>query len=162
MCGRRVRPGGHSELPRGMPSTAPAALAILTYGHCKGVVIRSYAMSKGQAKGAQRLEVLQGTLDLMVLQVLDTIGPQHGYGIARRIEQVSGDILKLNEGTVYTALLRLQHARWISTSWGASENNRKAKFYTITAAGRRQLAREVDSWDRLAGVIARLRMLEGS
>jgi PadR family transcriptional regulator, regulatory protein PadR len=117
-------------------------------------------MSKGQAKGFRRLEVLQGTLDLMVLQVLDTMGPQHGYGIARRIEQVSGDILKLNEGTVYTALLRLQHQRWISTSWGASENNRKAKFYAITAAGRRQLAREVDSWDRLAGVIARLRTLE--
>ena len=88
------------------------------------------------------------------------MGPQHGYGIARRIEQVSGDILKLNEGTVYTALLRLQHERWISTSWGTSENNRKAKFYAITAAGRRQLAREVDSWDRLAGVIARLRTLE--
>ena len=103
---------------------------------------------------------MQGTLDLMVLQVLDTMGPQHGYGIARRIEQVSGDILKLNEGTVYTALLRLQHQRWISTSWGTSENNRKAKFYAITAAGRRQLAREVDSWDRLAGVIARLRTLE--
>jgi PadR family transcriptional regulator PadR len=117
-------------------------------------------MSKGQAKGLRRLEVLQGTLDLMVLQVLDTMGPQHGYGIARRIEQVSGDILKLNEGTVYTALLRLQHQRWISTSWGTSENNRKAKFYAITAAGRRQLAREVDSWDRLAGVIARLRTLE--
>jgi PadR family transcriptional regulator, regulatory protein PadR len=117
-------------------------------------------MSKRQAKGFRRLEVLQGTLDLMVLQVLDTMGPQHGYGIARRIEQVSGDILKLNEGTVYTALLRLQHERWISTSWGASENNRKAKFYAITAAGRRQLAREVDSWDRLAGVIARLRTLE--
>jgi PadR family transcriptional regulator, regulatory protein PadR len=117
-------------------------------------------MSKRQAKGFRRLEVLQGTLDLMVLQVLDTMGPQHGYGIARRIEQVSGDILKLNEGTVYTALLRLQHQRWISTSWGASENNRKAKFYAITAAGRRQLAREVDSWDRLAGVIARLRTLE--
>lgn len=117
-------------------------------------------MSKRHAKGVHRLEVLQGTLDLMVLQVLDTIGAQHGYGIARRIEQVSGDILKLNEGTVYTALLRLQHQRWISTAWGTSENNRKAKFYTITAAGRRQLMREVDSWDRLAGVIARLRTLE--
>jgi transcriptional regulator len=119
-------------------------------------------MSKRQPKDPPRLEVLQGTLDLMVLQVLDTMGPQHGYGIARRIEQVSGDLLKLNEGTVYTALLRLQHQRWISTSWGTSENNRKAKFYTITAAGRHQLAREVDSWDRLAGVIARLRTAEGS
>jgi PadR family transcriptional regulator PadR len=118
-------------------------------------------MSKREAKAVPRLEVLQGTLDLMVLQVLETMGPQHGYGIARRIEQVSGDILKLNEGTVYTALLRLQHQRWISTTWGTSENNRKAKFYTITAAGRRQLGREVDSWDRLAGVIARLRTQEG-
>jgi transcriptional regulator len=124
--------------------------------------ILSYAMSKGDNKGSPRLEVLQGTLDLMVLQVLDTMGPQHGYGIARRLEQVSGDILKLNEGTVYTALMRLQHARWISTSWGTSDNNRKAKFYAITAAGRRQLAREVDSWERLAGIIARLRTLEQS
>jgi PadR family transcriptional regulator, regulatory protein PadR len=93
----------------------------------------------------------------MVLQALDGMGPQHGYGIARRLEQVSEDILKLNEGTVYTALMRLQHQGWVAASWGVSENNRKAKFYAITAAGRRQLAREVESWDRLAGVIARLR-----
>jgi transcriptional regulator len=116
-------------------------------------------MAKGTTN-AGRLEVLQGTLDLMVLQVLDGIGPQHGYGIARRIEQVSADILKLNEGTVYTALMRLQHKRCISASWGASENNRKAKFYAITAVGRRQLAREVETWDRLASVIARLRTAE--
>ncbi len=103
------------------------------------------------------MDVLQGTLDLMVLQVLDSLGPQHGYGIARRIEQVSEDLLTLNEGTGYTALMRLQHQRSISASWGASDNNRKAKFYAITVAGRRQLAREVDTWDRLAGVIARLR-----
>ena len=109
-----------------------------------------------------RLDLLQGTLDLMVLQVLDTMGPLHGYGIARRLEQVSEDILKLNEGTVYTALMRLQHQRWISASWGASENNRKAKFYAITVAGRRQLAREVANWDHLAGVIARLRTAEPS
>ena len=112
-------------------------------------------MTKGQGK--ERLEVLQGTLDLMVLQTLDSMGPQHGYGIARRIEQVSGDMLKLNEGTVYAALMRLQHRRWIAASWGASEANRKAKFYAITAAGRRQLAREVAAWDRLTGLIARLR-----
>ena len=98
----------------------------------------------------------------MVLQALDGMGPQHGYGIARRLEQVSEDILKLNEGTVYTALMRLQHQPWVSASWGASENNRKAKFYAITAAGRRQLAREVESWDRLAGLIARLRTAEPS
>ena len=122
----------------------------------------SYAMSKGAGVSPSRLEVLQGTLDLMVLQVLDTMGPQHGYGIARRIEQVSEDILKLNEGTVYTALMRLQQQRRISASWGASENNRKAKFYAITAEGRRQLAREVESWDRLAAIIARLRTAEPS
>ena len=117
-------------------------------------------MAKGQMKSGARLEVLQGTLDLMVLQTLDSMGPLHGYGIARRIEQVSEDILTLNEGTVYAALMRLQHRRWISASWGASENNRKAKFYAITASGRRQLAREVETWNRLAGLIARLRGAE--
>jgi transcriptional regulator len=125
-------------------------------------MLESYAVTKGPINAATRLEVLQGTLDLMVLQVLDTMGPQHGYGIARRIEQVSDDILKLNEGTVYTALMRLQHQRWISANWGSSDNNRKAKFYAITAAGRRQLAHEVENWDRLAGVIARLRTGEPS
>jgi PadR family transcriptional regulator len=124
------------------------------------MVLVSCAMAKGHANGGVRVEVLQGTLDLIVLQTLDGMGPQHGYGIARRIEQVSDDILKLNEGTVYAALLRLQHRRWISASWGASENNRKAKFYAITVAGRRQLAREVETWDRLAGLIARLRGAE--
>ena len=122
-------------------------------------MLGSYAVAKGQTN-ATRLGVLQGTLDLMVLQTLDSMGPQHGYGIARRIEQVSDDILKLNEGTVYAALMRLQHRRWISAGWGISENNRKAKFYAITAAGRRQLAREVETWDRLASLIARLRGAE--
>src|SRR5687768_12965937 len=98
-------------------------------------------MAKGETKAPARTDVLQGTLDLMVLQTLDNLGPQHGYGIARRIEQISEDILKLNEGTMYAALMRLQHHGWISASWGASENNRKAKYYAITAAGRRQLAR---------------------
>src|SRR5688572_7878081 len=131
-----------------------------TYGHRKGDVLPSFAMPKGQAGAGTRLEVLQGTLDLMVLQTLDGMGPQHGYGIARRLEQVSDDLLTLNEGTVYAALMRLQHRRWISASWGASENNRKAKFYAITPAGKRQLAREVETWDRLAGLIARLRSAE--
>ncbi len=117
-------------------------------------------MAKGRTSPASKLEVLQGTLDLMILQTLDSMGPQHGYGIARRIEQVSEDILTLNEGTVYQSLLRLQHQRWISATWGASEANRRAKFYAITATGRKQLAREVESWDRLAGVIARLRGAE--
>jgi PadR family transcriptional regulator PadR len=133
-----------------------------SYGHHKGDVIGSCAVAKGQTNGGAKFEVLQGTLDLMVLQTLDSMGPQHGYGIARRIEQVSDDILKLNEGTVYAALMRLQHQRWVSASWGASENNRKAKFYAITAAGKRQLAREVETWDRLASLIARLRRAEGA
>ncbi len=101
-------------------------------------------------------DILQGTLDLMVLQTLDTMGPLHGYGIARRIEQVSGDVLQLNQGTIYAALLRLQQRRWISSSWGTSDHNRKAKFYTITKAGRKQLAAETANWQRVAGVIGRL------
>jgi transcriptional regulator len=110
-------------------------------------------MPKGQAA---RTDVLQGTLDLMVLKTLDTMGPLHGYGIARRIEQVSDDALKLNEGTVYASLMRLLQRRWISASWGASENNRKARFYAITASGRRQLVRETENWGRIAGIMARL------
>jgi PadR family transcriptional regulator, regulatory protein PadR len=115
-------------------------------------------VAKEHTTAAGRMDVLQGTLDLMVLQTLDSMGPLHGYGIGRRIEQISEDILRLNEGTVYASLMRLQHHRWISASWGASENNRKAKFYTITKAGRRQLAREVENWERLAAVIGRLRL----
>ena len=117
-------------------------------------------MAKGLTRPAAKIEVLQGTLDLMVLQTLESMGPLHGYGIARRIEQISDDLLKLNEGTVYASLTRLQHQRWISASWGASENNRKAKFYAITAAGKKQLAREVETWDRLSCLIARLRAAE--
>lgn len=113
----------------------------------------SFVVAKGQPSGAS---VLQGTLDLMVLQTLESMGPLHGYGIARRIEQISDNLLKLNEGTVYASLMRLQQQRWISSSWGASENNRKAKFYAITRAGRRQLTRETENWERIAGVIGRL------
>ena len=113
-------------------------------------------MAKGQAPGASRIDVLQGTLDLMVLQTLDTMGAQHGYGTARRIEQISEDALKLNEGTVYASLMRLLQRRWISASWGTSENNRKARFYAITQTGRRQLTVETDNWERIAGVMARL------
>jgi len=113
-------------------------------------------VAKGQIRPAAKMDVLQGTLDLMVLQTLGSMGPLHGYGIARRIEQISQDVLKLNEGTVYASLTRLQHEGWISASWGISENNRKAKFYAITRAGRRQLATETDNWQRISGVIARL------
>jgi PadR family transcriptional regulator PadR len=113
-------------------------------------------VTKGEAGALSRLDVLQGTLDLMVLQTLDTMGPLHGYGIARRIEQVSEDALKLNEGTVYASLMRLLQRRWISASWGTSENNRKARFYAITKAGRRQLTAETENWERIAAVMARL------
>ena len=92
----------------------------------------------------------------MVLKTLETIGPLHGYGIARRIEQMSDDVLKLNEGTVYASLMRLLQRGWISASWGASDNNRKARFYAISRSGRRQLTRETENWDRIAGVMARL------
>lgn len=113
-------------------------------------------MAKGNASEPKRSEVLQGTLDLMILKTLETMGKQHGYGIARRIEQVSEDVLQLNEGTVYTSLLRLQQQGWISSEWGASENNRKAKFYSITKAGRKQLREETENWERIAGVIGRV------
>jgi PadR family transcriptional regulator PadR len=118
--------------------------------------VYSFGVAKGQTTASAKTDVLQGTLDLMVLQTLESMGPQHGYGIARRIEQISDDLLKLNEGTVYASLMRLQQQRWISASWGASENNRKAKFYAITKGGRRQLAKETANWRRIAGVIARL------
>jgi PadR family transcriptional regulator PadR len=101
-------------------------------------------------------EILQGTLDLMVLKTLEAMGPLHGYGIARRIEQVSEDMLQLNQGTIYASLLRLQQRRWISANWGVSENNRKAKFYAITKSGRKQLAAEQENWLRIAGVIGRM------
>jgi transcriptional regulator len=117
-------------------------------------------MSKGKSVDSQKSEVLQGTLDLMVLKVLETLGPQHGYGIARRIEQVSEQVLQLNEGTVYTSLLRLQQRGWITSDWGTSENNRKAKYYSITRSGRKQLARATENWERIAGVIGRLLRLE--
>ena len=104
----------------------------------------------------ERVEILEGTLDLMVLQTLESMGPLHGYGIARRIEQVSEDALRLNQGTIYAALLRLLERRWISSEWGVSDNNRKAKFYSITKAGKKQLAAETARWDRIAGIMDRL------
>lgn len=107
-----------------------------------------------------RLELLQGTLDLMVLKTLDALGPQHGYGVARRLEQLSADALRLNEGTVYASLLRLTQKGWIRSEWGASENQRKAKFYSITKTGRKQLAREAESWERMSDVIGRVLRLE--
>src|ERR1700751_1261070 len=99
-------------------------------------------MSKGARADQKKTDILQGTLDLMVLQTLAAMGPLHGYGLARRIEQVSQDVLQLNQGTIYASLLRLQQRRWIVSSWGMSENNRKARFYSITRRGRTQLAAE--------------------
>lgn len=106
-------------------------------------------------------EVLQGTLDLMILKTLLALGPLHGFGIARRIEHVSRDVLQLNEGTVYTSLLRLQQQGWIAAEWGTSENNRKAKFYSITKRGQKQLAIETENWERISDVIGRVLRLEG-
>ena len=105
---------------------------------------------------ASRSEVLQGTLDLLVLKTLDSMGPMHGFGIALRIQQVSQDLLQLNQGTLYPALLRLEQRGWIVSKWGVSENNRKAKFYSLTRAGRKQLAQEAESWDRMSTMINRV------
>src|SRR5579872_3994552 len=122
-----------------------------TFGTCKGRGLM----------GTERSEVLQGTLDLMILKTLHALGPQHGFGIARRIEQVSEDVLSLNEGTVYTSLLRLQQRGWIVAKWGVSENNRKARYYSITRSGLRQLTIETENWERISGVIARVLKLQG-
>ena len=105
-------------------------------------------------------EVLQGTLDLMILKTLEALGPLHGYGVARRIEQISEDLFRLNEGTVYASLLRLSQKGWICSKWGASENNRKAKFYSLTRAGRRQLTREAANWQRVADVMYQFGLLK--
>lgn len=103
-----------------------------------------------------RSEILQGTLDLMVLKTLAAMGPQHGYGIARRIEQISEEALQINQGTIYASLVRLLQRGWISGAWGASENNRKAKYYSITKSGRKRLASEAENWERISEVIGRV------
>ena len=108
-----------------------------------------------------KLDLLQGTLDLMVLQTLVSMGPQHGYGIARRIEQVSCDEVLLNQGTIYASLVRLQERGWISAEWGTSDNNRKAKFYSITKKGRKQLAEDAAYWQRLSDVMGRVLAMQG-
>lgn len=120
-----------------------------------------FAMSKGTSSLRKKSEVLQGTLDLMILKTLQAMGPLHGFGIARRLEQLSEEVLRLNEGTVYTSLMRLQLAGWITAKWGASENNRKARFYSITKSGLNQLAKETEDWQRFSGVIGRVLRVEG-
>ena len=107
-----------------------------------------------------RLDILQGTLDLMVLKTLEGLGSLHGYGIARRIEQVSGEALQMNQGTLYPALLRLEQQGWIASEWGTSENNRRAKYYSLTRSGRKQLVAETESWERMSAIMTRL--LEGA
>jgi len=109
-----------------------------------------------------KLDLLQGTLDVMVLQTLEAMGALHGYGIARRIEQVSANEILLNQGTIYASLARLQQRGWIAARWGTSDNNRKAKFYSITKAGRKQLARDAAYWERLANVMGRVLALESN
>lgn len=104
---------------------------------------------------ANKADVLQGTLILLVLRTLAALGPMHGYGIARRIEQISREVLQLNQGTLYPALLRMEQEGWIASKWGASEKNRKARFYSITAAGRKRLAKETDDWRRMSSTIER-------
>jgi PadR family transcriptional regulator, regulatory protein PadR len=106
-------------------------------------------------KPEEKTDVLQGTLILLVLRTLDALGPLHGYGIARRIEQISEELLQLNQGTLYPALLRMEQERWVASEWGTSESNRKAKFYSITASGRRQLAKEAKDWRRMSSTIDR-------
>lgn len=106
--------------------------------------------------GNEKSDILQGTLDLMVLKTLEAMGPLHGYGIARRIEQLSEEALQINQGTIYLCLTRLVQRGWIDASWGTSENNRKAKFYAISKAGKKQLAEEAKNWARVSGVIDRL------
>jgi PadR family transcriptional regulator PadR len=109
---------------------------------------------------ASKAEVLQGTLDLLILKTLDTIGPLHGFGIARRIQQTSADILQLNQGTLYPALVRLEQRGWIRSKWGVSDNNRRARFYSLTKSGKKQLAVETEGWERMASLITR--MLRGA
>jgi transcriptional regulator len=104
----------------------------------------------------ERSTILHGTLDLMVLKTLEQLGPLHGYGIARRIEQVARNALIVNQGTIYLCLVRLVQKKWVVAKWGTSENNRRAKFYAITAAGRAQLKAEAENWDRISGVIGRV------
>jgi transcriptional regulator len=109
--------------------------------------------------GADKSAILQGTLDLMVLKTLDAMGPMHGYGLARRIEQIGEDVLLINQGTIYLCLVRLVQKGWITADWGLSENGRRAKFYAISRAGRKQLAAETKRWTRLSGVIGRVLLL---
>ena len=111
---------------------------------------------EGDLLAQSKLDLLQGTLDLMVLRTLSALGPLHGYGIARRIEQASGDALLLNQGTIYASLVRLQQRGWIKADWGVSDNNRRAKYYSLTKAGVKQLAAESENWERITAMMGRV------
>jgi PadR family transcriptional regulator, regulatory protein PadR len=131
-------------------------LAISTYLLTPYLSVVLYVeMQQGATMGESKSDVLQGTLDLMVLKTLETMGPLHGYGIARRIEQVSGDSLSLNQGTIYPALLRLEQRGWIKSEWGTSETNRRAKFYSLSRIGRKQIETATENWERIASTMAR-------
>ena len=138
------------------------ALAVSTWGTFTLAedwpVVRGNTLGTGVASSElpEKLDLLKGTMDVMVLQTLATMGSLHGYGIARRIEQTSGDQILLNQGTIYASLVRLQHRGWISAEWGTSDNNRKAKFYSITRRGRKQLDADAAYWRRLANVMGRV------
>ena len=120
------------------------------------------AKAEGPAEAMAAGPLFQGTLDLMVLKTLEQMGPQHGYGIARRIEQTSGDALRLNQGTIYPALLRLRQRGWIRAEWGTSENGRKARYYSLTRTGKAQIEKETKSWERVAATMARFLRPAGS
>ena len=118
--------------------------------------MRRRLVTRMPSEETERIQVLQGTLDLIVLRTLDSMGPQHAYGIATRLQQISDDLLNLNQGTLYPALVRLEQQGWIKGAWGETESNREAKFYSITRAGQRALARETQRWRRMAGLVDKL------
>jgi transcriptional regulator len=136
---------------------SPSLVFLLTaYTNISYAVPVDYLMKSD----ADKADVLQGTLILLVLRTLEALGPLHGYGIARRIEQISKDVLQLNQGTLYPALLRMEQEGWIASKWGASEKNRKARFYSITAAGRRRLTKETEDWRRMSSTIERFLVID--
>jgi transcriptional regulator len=147
---RPVPPGAERD---SAAEPAPPLLFFLLTCHRKAAVLwRNHR----KHMPPEKLDLLQGTLDLLVLQTLASMGPMHGYGIARRIEQVGADALLLNQGTIYAALVRLQQGKWIGAEWGTSDNNRKAKYYQITDRGRKRLGAETENWQRMAGVVQRI------
>jgi PadR family transcriptional regulator, regulatory protein PadR len=143
------------ELARVVHRRRPARPHVKSTGD-REALRRAIADSQGNVMGKQQAEVPYGTLDLMILRTLDSMGAQHGYGIARRIEQVAHGALALNQGTIYPALLRPEQKGWITSEWGTSENNRRARFYSLTRAGRKQLAAETELWERTVSIVNRL------